>query len=133
MSFVVDSSVALSWCFEDERTSATRTLLERVGEAGAVVPQHWPAEVLNGLIAWEVGQYCLFESAQHAPVSLTAPLEYTALVWAFLLGFLVWGDALRPGVFLGAALILVAGLILLLTQRHARKAGAPRMSGRSRG
>jgi drug/metabolite transporter (DMT)-like permease len=76
------------------------------------------------------GQYCLFESAQHAPVSLTAPLEYTALVWAFLLGFLVWGDALRPGVFLGAALILVAGLVLLLTQRHARKAGAPRMSGR---
>lgn len=53
MSFVVDSSVALSWCFEDERTPATRALLERVGEAGAVVPQHWPAEVLNGLMMAE--------------------------------------------------------------------------------
>lgn len=49
MSFVVDSSVALSWCFADEHTPATLALLERVGEAGAVVPQHWPAEVLNGL------------------------------------------------------------------------------------
>jgi hypothetical protein len=39
MSLVVDSSVALSWCFEDERTPATKALLERVGEAGAVVPQ----------------------------------------------------------------------------------------------
>ena len=53
-------------------------------------------------------------------VSLTAPLEYTALVWAFLLGFIVWGDAPRPGVFLGATLILVAGL-LLITHRNAYK------------
>lgn len=53
MTFVVDSSVALSWCFEDERTPATTALLERVGEAGAFVPQHWPAEVLNGLMMAE--------------------------------------------------------------------------------
>ncbi len=72
--------------------------------------------VLGGL-----GQFSLFESAQHAPASLTAPLEYTALVWAFLLGFLVWGDIPGPGVFLGAALILAAGLLLLLTQQASRK------------
>jgi glucose uptake protein GlcU len=76
--------------------------------------------MLVGLLGG-VGQFSLFESAQHAPVSLTAPLEYTALVWAFLLGFLVWGDAPRPGVFVGAALILVAGLLLLLTHRNADK------------
>jgi drug/metabolite transporter (DMT)-like permease len=76
--------------------------------------------VLVGLLGG-VGQFSLFESAQHAPVSLTAPLEYTALVWAFLLGFLVWGDAPRPGVFLGAALILVAGLLLLITHRTAHR------------
>jgi drug/metabolite transporter (DMT)-like permease len=67
-----------------------------------------------------IGQFSLFESAQHAPASLTAPLEYTALVWAFLLGFLVWGDAPRLGVFLGAASILTAGLLLLLTERRVR-------------
>ena len=53
MSFVVDSSVALSWCFADEHTPAALALLERVGEAGAVVPQHWSAEVLNGLMMAE--------------------------------------------------------------------------------
>lgn len=53
MSFVVDSSVVLSWCFEDERTPATKALLERIGETGAIVPQHWPAEVLNGLMMAE--------------------------------------------------------------------------------
>jgi len=30
MSFVVDSSVTLSWCFEDEHTPARLALLERV-------------------------------------------------------------------------------------------------------
>jgi drug/metabolite transporter (DMT)-like permease len=78
-----------------------------------------------------VGQFSLFESAQHAPVSLTAPLEYTALVWAFLLGFLVWGDVPRPSVFGGAALILVAGL-LLITHRSAHRRPCSRYNGYAR-
>ena len=49
MSFVLDSSIALSWCFEDERTPATRALLVRVGVAGACAPALWPLEVLNAL------------------------------------------------------------------------------------
>jgi predicted nucleic acid-binding protein len=53
VSFVVDSSVALSWCFEDERTPATQALLEQIGESGGVAPQHWPLEVLNGLMMAE--------------------------------------------------------------------------------
>ncbi len=65
-----------------------------------------------------IGQFCLFESAQHAPASLSAPLEYTALVWAFLLGFLVWDNTPPAGVFLGAVLILAAGLLLLLKERR---------------
>jgi predicted nucleic acid-binding protein len=43
----------LSWCFEDERTPATKALLERVAETGAVAPQHWPSEILNGLAMGE--------------------------------------------------------------------------------
>lgn len=53
MTFVIDSSVALSWCFEDKRTPATKALLDRVGENGGFVPQHRPVEVLNGLMMAE--------------------------------------------------------------------------------
>ena len=53
MSFVLDSSVALAWCFEDERTPATMVLLEQVAETGAVAPLHWPLEALNGLLMAE--------------------------------------------------------------------------------
>jgi predicted nucleic acid-binding protein len=46
---VIDSSVTLSWCFEDERTDVTATLLYQVTETGALVPALWRLEVANGL------------------------------------------------------------------------------------
>jgi predicted nucleic acid-binding protein len=49
VSFVLDSSVSLTWCFDDERTDATDALLERVVESGAAAPALWPLEVLNAL------------------------------------------------------------------------------------
>lgn len=53
MSFVLDNSVALTWCFEDERSPATMALLEQIGELGAVAPMLWPLEALNGLLVAE--------------------------------------------------------------------------------
>ena len=49
MSLVLDSSVTLSWCFEDERTDATDALLTQVVESGAEAPSLWPLEILNAL------------------------------------------------------------------------------------
>lgn len=48
-SFVVDSSVALSWCFQDEATPATRALLQRLGDEAALVPAWWFIELTNVL------------------------------------------------------------------------------------
>lgn len=49
MNLVLDASLALSWYFEDERTPASDALLDRVANAGAVVPALWRLEVANGL------------------------------------------------------------------------------------
>jgi predicted nucleic acid-binding protein len=49
VSFVLDSSVTLSWYFDDERTEATIALLRRVAGSGATVPSLWRLEVANGL------------------------------------------------------------------------------------
>lgn len=49
--FVVDASAALAWCFEDEASSWTDGLLERLRQGDQiVVPAHWPTEILNGLL-----------------------------------------------------------------------------------
>ena len=49
MSFVLDRSVTLSWCFEDERLEATDALLTQVVESGAGAPSLWSLEILNAL------------------------------------------------------------------------------------
>jgi predicted nucleic acid-binding protein len=86
VTFVVDSSVSLSWCFEDERTPATKALLERVGDGGALVPQHWPLEVLNGLMMAERRQRIdtprrqgLADFLRDLPITLDT--ETTMQVW----------------------------------------------------
>ncbi len=53
MSFVLDNSVALAWCFEDEQTAPVMALLDRVTETRANAPMLWPLEALNGLLAAE--------------------------------------------------------------------------------
>lgn len=49
MAFVLDNSVALAWCFADERTPAVMALLDRTLQEGAFAPPLWPLEALNAL------------------------------------------------------------------------------------
>jgi predicted nucleic acid-binding protein len=49
--FVVDASVALAWCFEDEKTDWSEDFLERLRRGDRInVPAHWAAEVADGLL-----------------------------------------------------------------------------------
>jgi len=51
MQFVADASITLSWCFEDEATAWTDSLLDRLRSGDQIiVPAHWPTEVSNGLL-----------------------------------------------------------------------------------
>jgi len=49
VSFVLDNSIALAWCFIDEQTDAIMALLDRAAQTGAVAPPLWPVEALNAL------------------------------------------------------------------------------------
>ena len=51
--FVLDCSIAVSWCFEDEARPDTDALLERLRDDGAVVPLLWHLELGNVLIQSE--------------------------------------------------------------------------------
>ena len=54
--FVIDASVALAWCFDDEATDATRALLDRFADEQAAVPSLWHLELANALVAGERSQ-----------------------------------------------------------------------------
>lgn len=47
MPFVLDASVALAWCFEDEATPATDGLLHDLSDGTALAPSLWAFEVAN--------------------------------------------------------------------------------------
>jgi drug/metabolite transporter (DMT)-like permease len=65
-----------------------------------------------------LAQLALFEGMRHATASVMATVEYSALIWAFVLGFAIWGDIPRTSVFLGAGLILGAGGLLVASERR---------------
>lgn len=50
---VIDSSIALTSCFEDEASAETDALFERVRDEGAVVPGLWRLELGNVLLQAE--------------------------------------------------------------------------------
>jgi len=50
---VVDCSVTMAWCFEDECDELADAVLDRLADGEAWVPSLWPLEVANVLIAAE--------------------------------------------------------------------------------
>ena len=47
--FVIDASVTLGWCFEDESSAEADRVLARLEREEALAPAHWPLEVANAL------------------------------------------------------------------------------------
>jgi predicted nucleic acid-binding protein len=51
--FVLDASVAMAWCFEDEGTPDADRVLSTLERDVALVPSIWPLEVANALCVAE--------------------------------------------------------------------------------
>jgi predicted nucleic acid-binding protein len=48
--FVLDSSVTMSWCFEDELDPYAERVLDSLNDREALVPEHWKLEVANAML-----------------------------------------------------------------------------------
>lgn len=79
MSFVLDASIAMSWCFADEADDSTDALLDRVGEEGAIVPALWTLEVSNVLaLAERRGRISEAQTVRFATLLRALPIEIAA-------------------------------------------------------
>ncbi|MEO5940903.1 MAG: type II toxin-antitoxin system VapC family toxin [Candidatus Limnocylindrales bacterium] len=47
--FVVDASVVLAWCFDDESSPAAEAAVDRLILEGGIAPAHWPLEIANAV------------------------------------------------------------------------------------
>jgi predicted nucleic acid-binding protein len=51
--FVLDCSVTMAWCFDDEATPYTNGVRDSLADVRAFVPTLWPIEVANATIVGE--------------------------------------------------------------------------------
>jgi len=69
-----------------------------------------------GILA-SVGHFLLIKAYDYANATLLAPYSYSALVWAMLLGWLVFGDFPDGWSLVGMGVIVLSGLYLANRQR----------------
>lgn len=66
--------------------------------------------------------YLIVVSTRRGDLSLIAPFRYTALLFATVVGFIVWGDTPNALGWSGIALIIASGIYVLRASRRARAA-----------
>jgi drug/metabolite transporter (DMT)-like permease len=60
-----------------------------------------------------VGQLFLTEAIRVAPVGVVAPFDYSQLIWATILGYLIWGELPHAATLAGALVVAASGLYIL--------------------
>jgi drug/metabolite transporter (DMT)-like permease len=76
----------------------------------------WAIAVLA--ITGFIGQACITEAFRHGQAAVVAPFEYTALVWAVALDWVLWHTLPDAATLLGAAIIVASGVYLVRQERR---------------
>jgi drug/metabolite transporter (DMT)-like permease len=109
--------------------------LVALGAAVAVTLMGWTGAALQGVqavTAWEaakvlgaglfliVGYLTSVMAMRQGDIGLVAPFRYTSLIWAIVLGLLVFGDLPDAWTLIGATIVVGAGLFTLWRERRLR-------------
>jgi drug/metabolite transporter (DMT)-like permease len=86
----------------------------------------WPAPldaamlVCSG-IANAIGQFLWTRALHLAPATAVSPFFYLMLVWALVIGYVVWGEVPTIGLLVGSAIVVASGLFLLWHEAQRRR------------
>lgn len=83
-----------------------------IGSWVSVRPEHLPWLAGIGFVG-AGGQHFVTEAFRHAPASVVAPFEYTALLWGVVLDLILWGVLPGAVTLAGGAIVVGAGLYLI--------------------
>ncbi len=86
----------------------------------------WPTPVEAGLLVGAgllggVGQILLTSSYREADASLVAPFDYASMLFALAIGWFVFAEMPTITMLTGAALIVTAGILIILRERRLGK------------
>ena len=93
-------------------------------------PWQWFLLILGGVLGC-IGQLLLTASLRYGQVASVIVMDYTALVWATLWGWLVWSELPPAATWLGAPAIIGAGAVIAWREHlhHRRTLPAAASSG----
>ena len=77
--------------------------------------------VLMGVIG-TLGLSLITQGYRYAPAAVIAPFDYSALLWAVILGWVIWNDVPEPNVWLGSFILIASGLYILHRETRQPKA-----------
>lgn len=99
--------------------SATSTLLSLVTiPFGWVWPNGYELTLLIGAgIVGGLGQVLLTSSYRFAEAGVLAPFTYVSILWSVLIGYVWFSEVPTLGMLVGAALVICAGVIIVLRER----------------
>lgn len=142
-TFSLPAIIAIFGCFVFSLTMIiTRRLRESKGitlvawqtsaaliGGGLVAPLNWVQPTLRdflllgmlGVVA-TLAHMAVNKSLKLAPASVVMPYQYTQIVWAVILGYLVFRDWPDPAMFVGSCIIVGAGLFIFFREQAKKPA-----------
>lgn len=90
---------------------------------GGWSPLTWPAiaVLLGAAVALVFGYQFIIAAMREGDISFMAPFRYTALLWAIVLGYLVFGDVPDAAMLVGAGIVVTSGLYALYREQVVNK------------
>lgn len=87
-------------------------------------PFEWGLLLASGLCGL-IAQFLVTVSLKYGAVGSVLIMDYTSLIWATLYGWLIFGDLPHAATWLGAPLIIAAGLVITWREHVLAKAASP--------
>lgn len=76
----------------------------------------WVWLIAIGLLGG-AAQFAMTRSLQLGPVSVVVPMDYSSLLWAAALGWILFGTLPAPATWAGAPIIVASGLVIVWRER----------------
>ena len=114
------------------RLSRTDSSLSMLFWSGAAVlagglctwPFGWNAVDFDGALWFLAAGFCnaaahffIIEAFRLGNAAIVAPFRYSGLLWAMLVGFIIWREVPTPAMLAGAAVVVAAGVYMLRQER----------------
>ena len=88
-----------------------------IGDWRPVLVSDWGWLVGIG-VTGALGQMWLTDAFRRAPPSVVGPFEYTAILWAFAIDWIVWSASPSLSLLIGACIVIASGIVVIVDERR---------------